>query len=74
MDNKFFICENINIFGYLGAWGGGGGGYFNNQTWPILVHIYPLIYIKSNMLSNRRPFELFHCIPRTNVRTGDAMD
>ena len=26
MDNKFFICENINIFGYLGARGGGGGG------------------------------------------------
>ena len=25
MDNIFFICENINIFGYLGAWGGGGG-------------------------------------------------
>ena len=25
MDNKFFICENINIFGYLGAGGGGGG-------------------------------------------------
>ena len=25
MDNKFFICENINIFGYLGAWGGGRG-------------------------------------------------
>ena len=23
---SFFICENINIFGYLGAWGGGGGG------------------------------------------------
>ena len=22
MDNKFFICENINIFGYLGAGGG----------------------------------------------------
>ena len=33
--NKFFIYENINIFGYLGARGG-----------PILVHIYPLIYIK----------------------------
>ena len=29
MDNKFFICENINIFGYLGARKGGG---FNNQT------------------------------------------
>ena len=39
MDNKFFICENINIFGYLGARGGGG---FNDQTGPILVHIYPL--------------------------------
>ena len=41
MDNKFFTCENINIFGYLGARGEGGGG-FNNQTGPILVHIYPL--------------------------------
>ena len=25
MDNKFFICENINIVGYLGDPGGGGG-------------------------------------------------
>ena len=25
--------ENINIFSYLGAWGGGGGS-FNNQTGP----------------------------------------
>ena len=41
MDNKFFKCENINIFGYLGARGGGGGGV-NNQTGPILGHIYPL--------------------------------
>ena len=41
MDNKFFICENINIFGYLGARGGGGG--FNNQTGPILVHILPAL-------------------------------
>ena len=40
MDNKFFICENINIFGYLGP-----GGGFNNQTGPILVHIYPLLYV-----------------------------
>ena len=23
MDNKFFIYENINIFGYFGAGGGG---------------------------------------------------
>ena len=36
MDNKFFICENINIFGYLGP------GDFTNRTGPILVHIYPL--------------------------------
>ena len=42
MDDKFFICENINIFGYLGARGRGG---FNNQTGPILVHIYPLLII-----------------------------
>ena len=27
MDNKFFICENINIFGYLGPPGGGGLGW-----------------------------------------------
>ena len=33
----------LNILGYLGAWVGGGG--FNNQIGPILVHIYPLFYI-----------------------------
>ena len=40
--------DNINIFGYLGAWvgvGEGGGGGFNNQTGPILVHIYPLFIL-----------------------------
>ena len=57
MDNKFYIGENINIFGYMGArggrgggggastiisLGGGGGGFNNNQIGPILVHIYPL--------------------------------
>ena len=50
IDNKFFICENINIFGYLGAWGGGGGEGFNNQTGPILVHIYTLF--NNNYMSN----------------------
>ena len=55
IDNIFFICKNINLFGYSGGWGGGGG--FNNQTGPILVHIYPLIYInlfvkyESNLIS-----------------------
>ena len=52
MDDKFFICENINIFGYFGA----GGGGFHIQTGPILVHIYPLfnfnLYVKyrSNLI------------------------
>ena len=51
IDNKFFICENINI---LAIWGQGEG--FNNQTWPILVHIYSLfnnnLYVKyrSNLI------------------------
>ena len=26
MDHNFFICKNINLFGYSGAGGGGGGG------------------------------------------------
>ena len=34
------ICENK--FTSLAIWGPGGGGGFNNQTGPILVHIYPL--------------------------------
>ena len=37
-DNKFFHKWKTLKSGYLGAWGGG----FNNQTGPILVHIYPL--------------------------------
>ena len=41
-DKKFFICENITIFGYLRARLGGGGMSINNQTGRILVHIYPL--------------------------------
>ena len=36
MENKFYICENINMFGYMGA------GGINNQTGPILVLVYPL--------------------------------
>ena len=44
MDNEFFLCENINIFGYLGSGGGGGGG-FNNHSGSILVHLNPFIYI-----------------------------
>ena len=49
MDNKFFICEHINKFGYMGP--GVGGGGFNNQTGPILGHIYPLLII--TYMSNR---------------------
>ena len=37
MDNKFYIY--VKTLTSLAKWGGGGG--FNNQTGPILVHIYP---------------------------------
>ena len=45
--------ENINIIGYLGAWGVGASII---RLGPILVHIYPLFYInlhvkyRSNMI------------------------
>ena len=39
MDNKFDIY--VKTLTSLAKWGpGGGGGGFNNQTGPILVHIY----------------------------------
>ena len=48
----------------LAIWGpGGGGGSFNNQTGPILVHIYPLFYInlhikyRSNIIKNLLSFK-----------------
>ena len=50
------IFSSVKTLTYLGIRGGGGGG-FNNQTGPILVHIYPLIYInlfvkyESNLIS-----------------------
>ena len=40
MDNKSNIY--LKTLTSLPKWGpGGGGGGFNNQTGPILVHIYP---------------------------------
>ena len=55
MDNKFYIyvktLTSLAIWGPGGVGGGGsGGGGFNNQTGPILVHIYPLFNNK-NLLS-----------------------
>ena len=45
MDNKFFTCDNINIFGYLGAWGGGG---LQNSVWAhIGSHLPSLLIIIS---------------------------
>ena len=38
MDNKFYIYMYVKTLTSLAKWGGGG---FNNQTGPILVHIYP---------------------------------
>ena len=41
MDNKSYIY--LKTLTSLPKWGpGGGGGGFNNQTGPILVHIYTL--------------------------------
>ena len=41
-DKKFYMY--VKILTSLAIWGprGGGGGCLNNQTGPILVHIYPL--------------------------------
>ena len=39
MDNKFYIY--VKTLTSLAKWGPGGGGVFNIQTGPILVHIYP---------------------------------
>ena len=44
----FFLYLWLFVFGdvyiYIHPLEGGGGGGFNNQTGPILFHIYPLIY------------------------------
>ena len=39
MDNKFYIY--VKTLKSLAKWWPGGGGGFNIQTGPILVHIYP---------------------------------
>ena len=44
MDNKFYIyVKTLTSLAKWGPGGGGGGGGVasNNQTGPILVHIYP---------------------------------
>ena len=43
MDNKFYIyVKTLTSLAKWGPGGGGGGGLqLNNQTGPILVHIYP---------------------------------
>ena len=47
MDNKFYIY--VKTLTSLAKWGPGGGGGFNNQTGPILVHIYPLFNNNSHV-------------------------
>ena len=40
---SFSYVENVNIFGYLGVWGGGGS--FNNQTGPSwFTYLSSLLY------------------------------
>ena len=51
MDSKFLICENINIFGYLGPGGGGGNSIIIlGPSWCTSTLSFILIYM-SNMLS-----------------------
>ena len=69
MDNKYFICENIDIFGYLGAQGGGG---FNNQTGPILVHTHPLIYINLHVKYESNLIRTFSQNKKKIVRGHDG--
>ena len=52
---QYIICGHL-LFG--GPVGGGGGG-FNNQTGPILVHIYPLF---NNNLHVKYRINLVHII------------
>ena len=53
MDNKFFICENINIFGYLRPkWGGGGASIsILGPSWFTYTLSFILNYM-SNTVSN----------------------
>ena len=56
MDNKFYIY--VKTLTSLAKWGPGGGGDFNKQTGPILVHIYPPfnnnlhVKYRSNLIKN----------------------
>ena len=60
MDNKF--CIYVKTLTSLAKWGpGGGGGVFNIQTGPILVHIYP-------------PFNNNLHVKYTYVQQGKTMD
>ena len=58
MDNKFYIY--VKTLTSLAKWGPGGGGGFNIQTGPILVHIYPPYNkLDCSVARNRK------CIPRS---------
>ena len=61
MDNKFYLyVKTLNIFWLNGGPGGGGGGNggFNNQTGPILVHIYPPFNNNLHVKYRSKPFKL----------------
>ena len=48
MDNTFFICENINIFGYLGARGGGGASIIRlGPSWFTFTRSLIIIYMSN---------------------------
>ena len=67
MDNKFFICENINIhvFGYLGAWWGGGLQY---SDWVHLgSHLPSLLIIISCQIKKQSDKNLLNHFFRGHV-------
>ena len=70
IDNKFFICgKHLWLFGGLG--GGGGGGGLNNQTGPILVHIYPLFYINLHVKYRSNIITRYKCCAQHNGRVAN---
>ena len=58
MDNKFFLHENINIFGHLVAWGGGDSIISLGPSWFTFTLSFILIYLSNMEAIWQEPLEL----------------